>query len=60
MRKSGTQTPQEFLRSVPTPAIRQHVERFTMHYERARFGDSAPDAEKLPELYRELEEEIKK
>ena len=60
MRKSGTQTPQEFLRSVPTPAIRHHVERFTMHYERARFGDSAPDAEKLPELYRELEEEIKK
>jgi transglutaminase-like putative cysteine protease len=60
IKKSGTQTPQEFLRAVPTPAIRHQVERFTTHYERARFGDSAPDAEKLPELYRELEEEVKK
>jgi hypothetical protein len=60
MKKSGTQTPQEFLRAVPTPTIRHQVERFTIHYERARFGDSASDAEKLPELYRELEEEVKK
>lgn len=60
IRKSGTQTPQEFLRAVPASAIRYQVERFTIHYERARFGDSASDAEKLPELYRELEEEVKK
>lgn len=58
IRKSGTQTAQEFLLAVPSAAIRRHVERFTVHYERARFGDSAPDAEKLPELYRELEEEV--
>jgi hypothetical protein len=36
------------------------VERFTVHYERARFGDSISDAEKLPDLYRDLEEEVKK
>lgn len=60
IRKSGTQTPQEFLRTVPSPAMRRWVEQFTVHYERARFGDSAPDAERLPELYRELEEEIRK
>lgn len=60
IKKSGTQTPQEFLRAVPNPAVRLQVERFTTHYERARFGDSAPDAEKLPELYRELEETVKK
>ena len=29
--------------------------RFAFHYERARFGDSAEDAERLPELYREME-----
>jgi len=60
IKKSGTQTPQEFLRAVPISAIRHRVERFTVHYERARFGDSTSDAEKLPELYRELEEEVKK
>ncbi len=60
IRKAGTQTPQEFLRAVPSATIRHRIERFTVHYERARFGDSASDAEKLPELYRELEEEVKK
>src|SRR5262249_54567273 len=47
IRKVPAQTPQE--------QVRQTVARFTVHYERARFGDSAEDAEKLPELYRELE-----
>jgi hypothetical protein len=55
MRKLPTQTPQEFLKSIPSVPVRQQVESFTFHYERARFGDSAEDAEKLPELYRELE-----
>jgi hypothetical protein len=33
---------------------------FTEHYERARFNHSAPDAEKLPELYEEVEEALKR
>jgi hypothetical protein len=36
------------------------LERFTAHYERARFGDSARDADKLPELYKEVESTAKK
>src|SRR5579884_1338054 len=60
IRKSVTQTPQEFLRAIPGKDVRRQVEQFTVHYERARFGDSASDAERLPELYRELEDEVKK
>jgi protein-glutamine gamma-glutamyltransferase len=60
MRKSGKQTPQEFLLTVPALNVRQSVQSFTTHYERARFGDSAQDAEKLPELYRDIEESVKK
>jgi hypothetical protein len=58
--KSGRQTPQEFLQTVATASVRQRVQDFTTHYERARFGDSAEDAEKLPELYRELEDAMKR
>jgi hypothetical protein len=60
IRKLPTQTPQEFLKTIPQPPVRQRVESFTFHYERARFGDSPEDAEKLPELYRELESVGKK
>jgi hypothetical protein len=56
MKKIPTQTPQEFVITLSSEMVRQRVETFTFHYERARFGDSADDAEKLPELYRELEE----
>jgi len=49
--KSPTHTPQEFVTAIPSNALRQHVQRFTMHYERARFGDSGKDAEKLPAIY---------
>src|SRR5262249_9249449 len=55
IRKVPAQTPQEFLKAIPQEQVRQTAARFTVHYERARFGDSAEDAEKLPELYRELE-----
>ena len=59
IRKAGTQTPREFLQSVPRPGIREGVQRFTTHYERARFGASVEDAEKLPELYDQLEKVLK-
>jgi protein-glutamine gamma-glutamyltransferase len=59
LQKSRKQTPQEFLQTVSALSVRQRVQNFTTHYERARFGDSAEDAEKLPELYRELEDSMK-
>ncbi|HWC18555.1 MAG TPA: DUF3488 and transglutaminase-like domain-containing protein [Terriglobales bacterium] len=60
MRKSSTQTPHEFLQSVVAPTIKPPVQRFTTHYERARFGASVEDAERLPALYEEIEEALKK
>jgi hypothetical protein len=55
MRKAPAQTPQEFVQTVKPAPLRRQLTTFTEHYERARFGDSAGDAEKLPEMYRELE-----
>jgi len=60
IRKSSTQTPHEFLQSIFPQALKQGVHRFTIHYERARFGAGAEDAEKLPQLYEEIEEALKK
>jgi hypothetical protein len=53
-RKSPMHTPQEFLQFIEDPEMRKRVEQFTRHYERARFGDSAEDARKLPGLYEEI------
>jgi hypothetical protein len=62
MDRRPAQTPQEFVYSLPAvdPLIREKVTLFTEHYERARFGDSADDAAKLPELYEELEEVLRR
>ncbi|HWH58358.1 MAG TPA: DUF3488 and transglutaminase-like domain-containing protein [Terriglobales bacterium] len=56
--KSPAQTSQEFIGKISSAAVRRQVELFTVHYERARFGDSPEDAERLPELYRNLEEVV--
>jgi len=53
-RKSPLQTPQEFLQSIAEPQLRASVERFTWHYEGARFGDVAEDAHQLSGLYEEV------
>jgi protein-glutamine gamma-glutamyltransferase len=53
-RKRPAQTPAEFAESIADPAVRQDVVTFTEHYERARFDESIPDAERLPELYEEI------
>ena len=53
-RKLPTQTPQEFAASISDPAVAAPVSQFTLHYERARFGDSASDAARLPELFRRI------
>ena len=52
--KTPTQTPAEFVKAIPEVVLRERVGKFTDRYERARFGDSAADAEQLPELYEEI------
>lgn len=59
-RKPPAQTPEEFVKTIGRPAVRERVEAFARHYERARFGDSIDDAERLPELYQELAQATKK
>ncbi len=58
--KSTTQTAQEFVRVIADERLRARVERFTEAYESARFGNSADDALRLPELYEEVELATKK
>ena len=53
-RKTPTQTPAEFAISIDDAEMRKQVEQFTLRYESARFGESADDAEQLPELYEEM------
>ncbi|HEY6936169.1 MAG TPA: DUF4129 domain-containing protein, partial [Terriglobales bacterium] len=53
-RKLPAQTPQEFVATISEDDLRQSVDRFTRHYERARFAQSAEDAQRLPELYQEI------
>lgn len=53
-RKSPSHTPAEFITIIEDPHLRASVERFTRHYEKARFGDSPDDARRLPELYEEI------
>jgi hypothetical protein len=55
VQKPPGQTPQEFLEGIPDAALREPVARFTKLYESARFGNSADDAERLPDLCQEIE-----
>jgi protein-glutamine gamma-glutamyltransferase len=52
--KAPTNTAKEFLIRIPDGATRESVAEFTRHYESARFGGSAQDAQLLPELYEEI------
>jgi transglutaminase-like putative cysteine protease len=53
--KPAAQTPQEFVKKIEDPRLRGPVARFTNVYESARFGNSAEDVQRLPELYGEVE-----
>ena len=53
-RKSSAHTPKEFLMLIQDESMRESVARFTRHYESARFGGSAEDAQRLPDLYEEI------
>ena len=54
LKKSHEETPQEFLRKIEDHRLRKPVEQFTSVYESARFGNSAEDAGRLPELFEEV------
>src|ERR1700722_17549989 len=55
MEKPATQTAQEFVKKIEDSRLREPVARFTQVYESARFGNSADDVQRLPELYEEVE-----
>ena len=44
------QTPTEFAAGIKPTELRAAIAAFTLHYERARYGESAPDAALLPRL----------
>ena len=54
MQRLPGNTPQEFVRKIEDERLRTRVAQFTQAYESARFGNSADDAERLPELYEEV------
>ncbi len=53
-RKTPTQTPAEFASGISEEWLRRSVAAFTDVYERARFGGSAADANKLRILYEQI------
>jgi transglutaminase-like putative cysteine protease len=53
LRKAESQTPREFLEKIEVQPLRARVEKFTDAYEAARFGGSAEEASRLPDLYEE-------
>ena len=55
VKKSPAQTPQEFVKKIENESLRGRVGRFTDAYESARFGNSSQDAQRLPELYDDVE-----
>lgn len=58
-KKASAQTPQEFVGKIENVRLREPVARFTEVYESARFGNSADDVKKLPELYEEVESALR-
>ncbi|MGC2271714.1 MAG: DUF3488 and transglutaminase-like domain-containing protein [Candidatus Sulfotelmatobacter sp.] len=55
VRKSTTQTAREFVQVIDDERLRTRVGRFTDAYESARFGNSADAAQRLPELFEEVQ-----
>lgn len=53
-RKLPQHTPMEFVATIADPKLREPLAAFSAHYERARFGNSAEDAEALRTIYEEL------
>lgn len=55
VKRLPAQTPREFLGRIADERLRGPVAQFTDVYESARFGNSATAAQRLPELYEEVE-----
>ena len=55
VQKPTAQTPREFVQKIDDETLRIRVALFTDAYESARFGNSPQDAQRLPELYQEVE-----
>ena len=55
VKKSSSQTPQEFVLKIGDARLREPVAHFTAVYESARFGNSADEARLLPKLYEVVE-----
>jgi len=55
MKKSPALTPHEFVKRINDARLREPVARFTEVYESARFGNSPEDAQRLPELFEEVQ-----
>ncbi len=55
VKKPAAQTAQEFVKKIEDSRLREPVARFTQVYESARFGNSIDDAQRLPELFEEVE-----
>jgi len=53
-RKSPSQTPLDFVAAIQEATLQKKVARFTRAYESARFGKSVDDAQRLPELFRNI------
>jgi hypothetical protein len=53
--KPAAQTAQEFVKKIEDARLREPVARFTNVYESARFGNSADDVQRLPDLFEEVE-----
>jgi hypothetical protein len=59
-RKSPSQTPVDFVAAVQETGLQKKVAAFTRAYESARYGNSADDAQSLPELFNDISSEDKK
>ncbi|HEY6373782.1 MAG TPA: transglutaminase domain-containing protein, partial [Candidatus Sulfotelmatobacter sp.] len=55
LKKPAAETAQEFVKKIEDSRLREPVARFTQVYESARFGNSAEDVKRLPELCEEVE-----
>jgi hypothetical protein len=55
VQRSVAQTPQEFVTEIEDARLRAPVAHFTEVYESARFGNSAEDAQRLPQLFEAVE-----
>ena len=58
--KPKSSTAQELVRAIDDPRLQSRVLQFSEAYESARFGNSAEDARRLPELLEEVESAAKR